>query len=108
MQPQHAEPSPCDSSSSTEDYESHLQEVLHGRGCPTVINLGKRDGCRRMTSDQLRQLAVKLHAHPHVTVLNLTDQSIGEDMLHEFVAPIALQTSLRELYLASACVCLCA
>ena len=101
------EASPFESSTSGGDFD--FLEVLHGSGgVPTVVNLSKRDDCERMTSDQLRQLALKLQAHPHVTVLNLSGQDIGLDMLHELVGPIALQTSLRELYLASACACSCA
>jgi hypothetical protein len=55
-----------------------------------------------VTPDQLRQFAQKLPTNTHVTLLNLSYQNIGPDVMLELVGPLALLTSLQELHLAGA------
>jgi len=61
-----------------------------------------------MTQLQLMMLALKLQVQSHVTVINLSGHDMGDDMMRALAAPIAQHTSLRALYLASACNLPCA
>ena len=72
---------------------------------PDAINLGlPSHGTRTpITPDQIRHFAQKLPTSTHVTLLNLSFQSIGPDLLLELVGQLALLTSLRELHLAGVC-----
>ena len=91
-------------SDETDDDQSHLHQVLQCSILPGAVNLGRPKDSTRvpMTPDQLRQFAQNLRTNTHVTLLNLSYQSIGPDVLLELVGPLALLTSLRELHLAGA------
>jgi hypothetical protein len=86
-----------------DDGQSRLRQVLEGSVLPDAINLSRRkDGPWTMTSDELRQLAMKLPANTSVTSLDLSHQNMGPDMLLELAGPLALLTCLRQLNLAGA------
>ena len=85
------------------DGQSRLRQVLEGSVLPDAVNLGRcRGEPRKITCDELRQLAMKLPANTSVTSLDLSHQNMGPDMLLELAAPLALLTCLRQLNLAGA------
>ncbi len=61
----------------------------------------QREGFRRLTQDELRQLVPRLHAAPldHVVFLDLYGHEMGCDMMREMAAPIAALKALQVLIL---------
>jgi hypothetical protein len=96
--------SPVSESDENDPHQSHLLHVLQCSVLPDAVDLGRQKDSTRppMSPDQLPQFAQKLPANTHVTSLNLSYQSVDPDALLELFAPLALLTSLRELYLAGA------
>jgi hypothetical protein len=96
--------SPAPESDANDPNQSHLLHVLQCSVLPDAVDLGRQKDSTRppMAPDQLRLFAQKLPANTHVTSLNLSYQNMDPDALLELFAPLALLTSLRELYLAGA------
>jgi hypothetical protein len=92
-------------------FAQRLQAVLHDPLLPRVINLGqhnftagvyvKQEDFKDMTKEEMRRLALRLQSQPHVTHLNLSGHYFA--FFHEgmqlLAGPIAMQTSLKALYL---------
>ncbi len=83
-------------------FQLNLHQLLQSSALPDAINLGRPKDSTLMpvTPDQLRQFAQKLPTNTHVTLLNLSYQNIGPEVMLERVGPLALLTSLQELHLA--------
>jgi hypothetical protein len=92
----------CDAEAASllDDDQSHLHKVVQCSILPDAINLGKDSTRVPVTPDQLRQFAQKLPTNTHVTLLNLSYQNIGPEVMLKLIGPLALLTSLRELHLA--------
>ena len=62
---------------------------------------GSQPGFRRLTADELRQLARRLHAAPQhrVVFLNLHDHRMGSDVMQEMAPAIAALDALQVLIL---------
>ena len=78
--------------------------VLQCSVFPDAVNLGRqKDSAQHTISpDQLQLLALKLQENPHVTALDLSNQSIGADAMLELAGHFIRLTSLRELNLSGA------
>jgi hypothetical protein len=102
MQAHHPDQPDSEGPAANGDSQSFARLVLESGDLSDAMNLSLQPDSTRapLTSDDLQQLALKLHMNPHVTALNLGYQRIGPDLLLELAPPLALLTSLRELNLA--------
>ena len=99
-------------------YAQRVQALLQAQPLPNVVNLGEynispddafgeQDGFKRMTEEQLQQLARQLQAQPSVTHLNLRGNRIGPEGMRLLAGPIAMQTGLKTLILNCTCLLCC-
>ncbi len=86
-------------------YAQRLKAILRATRLPNVIDLGRPLDIekKKMTSEQIFQLARQLRAHHNVTELNLCGQRMDTKEMRVLLGPISLQRTMKSLNLSGAC-----